>query len=73
VIQCLRYLKDERGLRPRTKHGPRHFSWFKTVVADYFRKKRDREAVINPASVAGAADQRLSSTEFDAMTDAIEL
>jgi len=25
VIQCLRYLKDERGLRPGTKHGPRRF------------------------------------------------
>ncbi len=40
VIRCLRYLKDERGLRPNARHGPRHFSWFKSVVADYFLQKR---------------------------------
>jgi hypothetical protein len=36
VIECLRYLKEERGLRPGTEHGPRTFAWFKSVVADHF-------------------------------------
>ena len=53
VIACLRYLHEERGLCPGTKRGPRHFSWFKTVAADYFAQKRDREFVTgNPTSGA---------------------
>jgi hypothetical protein len=48
VIGCLRYLRDERGLRPGTKHGPRGFAWFKSVVADHFRQKRNRETVYAP-------------------------
>jgi hypothetical protein len=45
VIACLRCLREERGLRPGAKNGPRHFNWFKTVVADYFAQKRDRDLV----------------------------
>jgi hypothetical protein len=75
VIRCLRYLKEERGLRPGTKHGPRHLSWFRTVVADYFLQKRSREEVYAPVNVEW--DQRngpgLSKEEFDSMTDAIEI
>jgi hypothetical protein len=48
VIDCLRFLKEERGLRPRTRNGPRNFAWFKSVVADYFHQKRDRESVYAP-------------------------
>ena len=74
VIECLRYLRDERGLKPGTKNGPRYFSWFKTAVADYFQQKRNRETVYAPADVDW--EQRngpgLSQQEFDAMTDAIE-
>jgi hypothetical protein len=73
VIRCLHYLRNERGLRPGAKHGPRHFGWFKTVVADYFRQKSFREAVFTPPN---ADDQKngagLSKAEFDSMTDSIE-
>jgi hypothetical protein len=74
VIRCLRYLRDERGLRPRTKHGPRHFSWFKTVVAEYFQRKRDREAIINPTGVRKNQGNvyGLSKEVFDSMTEALE-
>ncbi len=70
AIQCLRYLRDERGLRPGTKHGPRHFGWFKTVVADYFRQKTDREMVYAPANVDRPRKSSLSQAEFDSMTEA---
>jgi len=43
VVECLRYLYEERGLKPGTKNGPRHFSWFRAVVGDYFRQLRDRQ------------------------------
>ena len=69
VLGCLRYLRQERGLRPGTKRGPRHFSWFKTVVADYFAQKRDQEFV---AGNAGGHPPTLSSEEFDLMTGALE-
>ena len=72
VLQCLCYLRDERGLRPRTKHGPRHFSWFKTAVADYFEQKAGREVVFKRTNV-DAEQNGLSKTEFEHMTDAIEL
>jgi hypothetical protein len=55
VIRCLRYLRDERGLRPGDKHGPRRFAWFKTVVGDYFRRKNFREAIFTPPN---ADDQK---------------
>ncbi len=75
VIGCLRYLKDERGLRPGTKHGPRRFGWFKSVVADYFQQKRNREIVYALPEVEW--DLRngpgISQQEFDSMTDAIEV
>ena len=72
VIHCLHYLKEERGLRPGTRHGPRHFSWFKTVVADYFQQKRLRETVFSPAS-GQSSDAGLSPDEFAAMTEAIDI
>lgn len=75
VIQCLRYLREERGLRPGTKHGPRSFAWFKSVVADHFIEKRNREMVYAPPEVPW--DRRngpgLSQQEFDSMTEAIEV
>jgi hypothetical protein len=49
VIAALNYLYNERGLKPFTKPGPRSFAWFKTVLQDYFTKKRDRESVANPS------------------------
>jgi hypothetical protein len=74
VIRCLRYLREERGLHPGTRYGPRSFAWFKTVVGDYFRQKALRETVYTPPS---ADDQKngtgLSKEEFDSMTDAIEI
>ena len=75
MIRCLRYLYSERGLRPGTKHGPRHFSWFKTVVADYFLMKREREFVISPSSNdhrETRTESELSEADFDRMTAALE-
>jgi hypothetical protein len=71
VIACLRYLREERGLRPGAKNGPRHLSWFKTVVADYFAQKRDREFVTGNApvpTVAGALPREV----FQSMTEVLE-
>jgi hypothetical protein len=73
VIRCLRYLRDERGQRPGTRHGPRRFGWFKTVVGDYFHQKRNRETVYDPPNVEGDRRNGLSDSKFDAMTDAIEV
>ncbi len=75
VVRCLRYLKDERGLRPGTRNGPRHFSWFKTVVADHFQQKHNRETVYVPAEVDWnhRNGPGFSEQEFDAMTEAIEI
>jgi hypothetical protein len=73
VIRCLRYLKDERGLLPGTRHGPRRFGWFKTVVGDYFRQKSSREAVFAlPVTGDHNDSSRLSKAEFDDMTEALE-
>ena len=71
VIRCLHYLREERRLLPGRRHGPRHFSWFKTVVADYFQRKQFREMVFSPPPSNGAGD--LSKEEFDSMTEAIEI
>jgi hypothetical protein len=57
IIQCLRYLYNERGLEPATRNGPRQFSWFPTVVGDYFRQKRERQDAANPLGYA-AWEQR---------------
>jgi len=76
VIECLRYLREGRGLLPATKCGPRHFSWFPTVVGDYFSKKRQR----SPAGVESSTSCRpgwdqggLSRAVFESMTEAIEV
>jgi hypothetical protein len=68
VVECLRYLREERGLRPGTRHGPRHFSWFRTVVADYFSQRRDRQL---PPTANGAGEygnpDGLAGAVFDAI------
>jgi hypothetical protein len=71
VIRCLRYLREERGLRPGAKNGPRHLSWFKTVVADYFAQKRDRELVTGNGPVAVVAGA-LPREVFQSMTEVLE-
>jgi Helix-turn-helix domain len=71
VIRCLRYLREERGLRPGAKNGPHHFSWFKPVVADYFAQKRDRDLVTGNGPVAAAAGA-LPREVFQAMTEVLE-
>jgi hypothetical protein len=76
VLLCLAYLYNERGLRPGTRNGPRTFSWFLTVVGDYFKRKRDREDVAEPIGYHAWADRnetRLSKAQFDSMTGAIEI
>jgi hypothetical protein len=70
VIECLRYLRQERGLLPGTKNGPRHFSWFKTVVADYFSQKHEREFVAGNLSREAERRNRMSEKEFDILTGA---
>ena len=47
VIAALKYLFDDRGLKPFTQKGPRSFAWFKTVLQDHFTKKRERESAAN--------------------------
>ena len=70
VLRCLCYLRDERGLRPGTRNGPRHFSWFPTVVGEYFRKQRERRHSGDPI---GVPDVNFSQAQFQSMTDAIEI
>jgi hypothetical protein len=76
VLLCLVYLYNERGLRPGTRNGPRTFSWFPTVVGDYFRRKREREEVADPIGYDAWSERnetRLSKAQFNSMTDAIEI
>ena len=75
VVVCLQYLYNERGLRCGTRNGPRHWAWFKTVVADYFSQKRDREFVINPfghANRKSGSGTGLNKADFDRMTATLE-
>ena len=72
VLRCLRYLREERGLRPGTRHGPRTFGWFKIVVADYFHRTVPGNRLAPPAWT----ERRwidLSQQKFDSMTEAIEI
>jgi hypothetical protein len=75
VVRCLHYLRDERGLQPGTRHGPRSFGWFKSVVADYFQQKHNREMIYAPPEADW--DLRngpgLSQQDLDSMTDAIDV
>jgi hypothetical protein len=76
VINCLYYLYTERGLRPGTRNGPRHWSWFKTVVADHFDQQRNRFEAANPSGWDGweaRNEQREWNEEFARMTNAIEI
>ena len=75
VLQCLKYLRDERGLRPGSRNGPRRFGWFKSVVADYFRQKHNREMVYAPPPVDWDRrnGQGPSQSELNSMTEAIEV
>jgi hypothetical protein len=71
VVECLRYLYEERGLRPGTRNGPRHYSWFQPVIAEYFQNKRDRRLPA-PAETAGYGNHGgLSQSDFDAMTEVL--
>ena len=58
VIACLKYLHQDRGLKPGTKNGPRSFAWFSTVVQDYFSKREERSEVANPTGFAGWEDRK---------------
>jgi Helix-turn-helix domain len=73
IIECLRYLRQERGLLPGSRHGPRHFSWFPTVVVDYFRRERDRQAAATPAGASGLPGIGIDKATFNSMTEAIEI
>jgi hypothetical protein len=68
VVECLRYPREERGLRPGKRDGPRHFSWFRTVVGDYFRQRSDRQ--YPPSANSGseyANPGGLTAAFFDAL------
>jgi hypothetical protein len=69
VINCLRFLRDERGLRYGTKNGPRSFAWFPKVVGDYFKRQRERSEPPSPTN----DPSRLNPAEFNFMTEAIEV
>jgi hypothetical protein len=76
VIASLRYLYYDRELKPFSRHGPRSFAWFKTVLQDHFARKRERESAANPLGFHEWQDRnetRLSKTQFEAMTEAIEV
>jgi hypothetical protein len=76
VMHCLGYLYYERGLRPGTRNGPRHWSWFVAVVADYFAKRRARDESANPRgndALGSQDEQRQWNEQFGRMTDAIEI
>jgi hypothetical protein len=76
VMACLKYLYNERGLQPGTRNGPRHWSWFPTVVADYFGRKREREEAANPSGYYEWKDRNLiraEREELERMTEAIEI
>ena len=67
VLRCLFYLREERGLKPMTRNGPRHFSWFPVVVDEYFQRQRERQLP------SRATDVQFSQDRFDSMTAAIEI
>ena len=76
VIEALNYLHSERGLKPFSKHGPRSFAWFKTVLQDHFAKKRGRESATDPCGYAeweGRNETRISNAQFEALTDPMEV
>ncbi len=73
VLRCLEYLCNERGLRPGTHHGPRSFSWFPTVVGEYFRAKRQREQLAALGEPGRREPGSLSAQTFMEMTAAIEI
>lgn len=73
VIAALRYLQRERGLLPGTRNGPRHWSWFPTVVGDYFSRKREREESANPCGHSeweGRNEQKADRESLEAGMDA---
>jgi hypothetical protein len=59
VMLCLKHLYEDRGLRPGTRHGPRHWAWFPTVVGDYFSKQSAREESANPCGYDEWEDRNL--------------
>jgi len=66
VLRCLTYLREERRLLPGTRTGPRTFSWFPTVVGDYFGKRRARDGILDPP----ASQLPMDAREFDRMSEA---
>jgi hypothetical protein len=37
VMNFLRYLHEDRGCKPGSRNGPRHWAWFPAVVKDHFQ------------------------------------
>ena len=64
VVACLKFLYEDRGLRPGTQYGPRCWAWFKRVVSNHFMETA-------PLACPAKPDQGLSQAEFGRMTDAI--
>jgi hypothetical protein len=48
ILRVLKHLYEERGLRPGTRNGPRHFTWFRTVIDDYYTQQEERRENANP-------------------------
>jgi hypothetical protein len=50
IIAVLNHLYHDRGLKPGTRNGPRHYAWFETVIQDYFDQRDRRFEAANPSS-----------------------
>jgi hypothetical protein len=66
VIAYLRFLYRERGLKPGTRNGPRHWSWFPETVRNHFDEQRAR-------ALPPAAKSTHDAEEFNGMLETVEL
>jgi len=76
VIDSLRHLYHNRGLKPGTENGPRLWAWFPIVVQDYFERIEARRDAAHPEGWDGwheRTETRLDRERYEAMTDALEL
>ena len=65
LAAVLLLVREERGLTPTHKNGPRSWAWFKRVLPDHFETERTRAL---PPAAASTHDPE----EFDEMMATIE-
>jgi hypothetical protein len=72
VIAIIDRLYSTRSLRPKTKHGPRTYSWFVTVVPDQLRESREREKSAHPERfLPSVPEPRLPPDTFEELTNVL--